>query len=247
LSTTTTTITDPNNFSGDCSSQIPTTITLNNNDDNSANNQAILDAVEPDKMDVDEAMEIGGDLLYKKKDGAIRISGCNPNGIRVDQFESQIQHSMDQDIDIQCYSETNVNMLLPNVRKSFYDKTQKMDQNSKSTWSSSDIPTDKNFKPGGTGIFTRGRSAGRIKQTGNDNLGRWSYQVLDGKGKRDVLIVSIYQCCKSSNDDGILTAHRQQKMLLGEMQKKDIDPRRNFKRDLTQFIKSQMKKNKHIF
>ena len=153
---------------------------------------------------------------------------------------------MDQDIDIQCYSETNLNTLDPSVRKSLFDKTTKMDRTSKGVWSSSDVPKIGYFKPGGTSIVTRGKSSSRVKETGTDNLGRWCYQVLDGKGDRDVLLVSIYQSCKTSNKDGILTAHHQQKMLLGEMGRKDIDPRRNFKRDLTQFIKSHLKRNKHM-
>ena len=190
------------------------TLTINIDERNLIRDQV---DTEPSALDVEETMTIGGNVFYEKKDGTIRISGFNPNGIQVNQLESQLQHY----IDIQCYSETNLNTLGPIVRKSLFDQTIKMDRNSKSVWSSSDIPKDGYFKPGSTSIVTRGKTSSRVKESGTDNLGRWCYQVLDGKGDRDVLLVSIYQSCKSSNKEGILTAHHQQKMLLGEMGRKD--------------------------
>ena len=79
---------------------------------------------------------------------------------------------MDQDIDIQCYSETNLNTLDPSVCKSLFDKTNKMDRTSKGIWSSSDVPKDGYFKPGGTSIVTRSKTSSQVKESGTENLGR---------------------------------------------------------------------------
>jgi len=114
---------------------------------------------------------------------------------------------MDLEVDVQCYSEVNANMLQPKIRHQFYTYTKSMDNTSKAMWSNSDIACPTNYKPGGTGIVTRGASSSRIKESNNDKFGRWSYQIIDGKEKRDVMIINIYQCCKSSTSEGLITAH----------------------------------------
>ena len=107
-----------------------------------------------------------------KEDDVIRISGCNPNGIRADQLKSQLQHSLDLDVDIQCYSEVNTDILQPKLRKAFYELPKNMDKSMKSTWSTSKVPSNSEYKPGGTGICTHGRSSSRIKKSGDDEFGR---------------------------------------------------------------------------
>ena len=162
------------------------------------------------EFDDTDATPIGGKMKNIKLDNMIRISGCNPNGINSQNIRSQLQHSMDLDIDVQCYSETNVNLLKSNLRHKLHEAVLSMDRNSKATWSNSDVPCDSNFKPGGTCIINRGSTKSRIKSSGNDSLGRWSWQLLTGEGPREVLIISIYQCCSSNSKDARNTAYRQQ-------------------------------------
>jgi hypothetical protein len=88
-----------------------------------------------------------------------------------------------------------------------------------------------------------GKSGGRVKKSGTDKLGRWSYQLLDGQGSRDVLIISVYQCCRQPADPQGMTAYHQQQVLLSEMDQTDLDPRRNFYQDLKQFICTHTKTN----
>ena len=80
----------------------------------------------------------------------IRFSGCNPNGNTSQNIRSQLQHSMDLDIGIQCYSEVNANLLKSNLRHKFHEAVSSTDRNSKATWSTSGVPCDSSFKPGGT-------------------------------------------------------------------------------------------------
>jgi len=191
-----------------------------------------------DKLDDDEASPIGGRMDEPKLPGMIRISGCNPNGIKTNQLHSHIQHSLDLNIDIQCYAEVNRNFLRTDIRQSFFEGTKSMDRSARSTWGTSQLPLDSEYKPGGTAIISTGKTAGRVKQSGSDPLGRWTYQLLDGQGTKDILIVSVYQCCKSPTNPKGSTAYRQQEVLLSEMDRTDRDPRRNFYRDLTKFVKS---------
>ena len=79
-----------------------------------------------------------------------------------------------------------------------------MDQKAKAIWNSGTIPTESEFKPGGTSVITFGKTAGQVKEQGTDPLGRWTYQLLDGKGDTDILIIIVYQCCKQpTNEIGI--------------------------------------------
>jgi hypothetical protein len=71
-------------------------------------------------------------------------------------------------------------------------------------------------------------------------MGRWTYQVLDGKGGKDILIVSVYQCCKQPKNSKGITAYHQQEIMLSETNRVDRNPRRNFYRDMKKFLKEIM-------
>ena len=86
-----------------------------------------------------------------------------------------------------------------NVRQHFHKGTKRSYQFSKLMWGTSQAISDSDFKAGETGIVTRASCSTRVKKEATDNLKRWTCQILDGKGKRDVLIMSIYQCCTSKN------------------------------------------------
>ena len=103
-----------------------------------------------------------------------------------------------------------------------------MDTNSRSIWGSNDIPSANNYKPGGTGIVTFGAISGNVKQSGNDKMGRCSYQIFDSQKKNDIMVIIIYQCCISpTNKIGTATYHHKQIMLL-DQDRTDTNPRRNF-------------------
>ena len=91
-----------------------------------------------------------------KPENAVRISGCNPNGINIQNTNSQLQHSMRMEIDIQCYPKINLNFLKSSTRHDFQEAILSMDKNTKVTWSTSDVPCNSDFKPGGTCIINRG-------------------------------------------------------------------------------------------
>ena len=170
--------------------------------------------------------------MEEKSESTIRISSINKGGLQLNNIKSTLQHAMDLQIDIQCYSENNLDTLKGHVQQRLYDDVQAMDQKAKAIWNSGTVPTESEFKPGGTSIITFGKTAGRVKEQGTDPLGRWTYQLLDGKGDTDILIISIYQCCKTPTNEIGMTAYHQQQLMLSELDRKDLDPRRNFLRDL---------------
>ena len=166
---------------------------------------------------------IGG-TIEQKHPNHIRISSINPNGITISNLEATIQNVLDMDIDIQCYNEINLDTTKSNINQKLQHTIRKMSPASRSSWSSSVIPTPRDYKPGGTGVVTVGRHSGRVKSSGNNIYGRWSYQILDGKNGIDLLIVSIYQCC--SHPTSILggSAYNQQQIQFIDEGREDTDP-----------------------
>jgi hypothetical protein len=139
-----------------------------------------------EELDEDESEPIGRRMDEPKLPDMIRISGCNPNGIKANQLKSHIQNAMDLQADIQCYSEVNTDFLQTKQRQQFYENTKVMDIQARSVWGTSHVVVDNNsaFKPGGTAIVAMGKTAGRVKKLGIDSMGRRTYQLLDGKGEK---------------------------------------------------------------
>ena len=116
---------------------------------------------------------------------------------------------------------------------------RKIDQSAKSTWSSSQLASTNDFKPGGTGIVTFGKTATRIIQSGRDELGRWSWIILKAKGLHEILIITVYQCCKLPTNKHGNTAYHQQQILLSTQNRTDRNIRSNFYKDLRKFLTIQ--------
>ena len=195
-----------------------------------------------EQLDEDESMAMGGSMGQDKFEGNVRISTWNPNGINLNQVQSTLQQSLDLSIDVQGYSEVNTDFLKQNQHQGFKDATSKIDNHAKAVWGTSQVIVEGEYKPGGTALVTFGKTAGRVKESGTDPMGRWTYQILDGKGDKEILIMNVYQCCKSPTNPTGITAYHQQTIMLSELDKIDTNPRRNFRRDLMQFIKSKINK-----
>ena len=122
----------------------------------------------------------------------ILISSINPGGIKLANLQATLQHAIDLQIDIQAYAEVNLDTLKSHVRQGLNDQIRKLESTSRSCWSSSLIQNETNYKLGGTGIVSLGNSAGCVNSSGSDPLGCWTYQILDGKGTTNILIISVY-------------------------------------------------------
>ena len=70
--------------------------------------------------------------------------------------------------------------------------------------------------------------------------------MLNGNGLREILLISVYQCCQSTNPNARDTASCQQQILLSEENRPNLDPRNYFRKDLSCFIHSFRDKNQSI-
>jgi hypothetical protein len=61
-------------------------------------------------------------------------------------------------------------------------------------------PFGEGYQPGGTATIIFGRWISRLLEKGNDSfdIGRWSFQVLHGKGLAKVMLVTGYNVCQQS-------------------------------------------------
>ena len=192
----------------------------------------------------EDALPVGGSFKpAEKAPHILRFSCINPNGTTPSTVQDTIQHALESQIDLQCYSEVNLDTMQPDNRIALQENTNKMDPAAKSVWGTSTLPSLSNFKPGGTAVVAFSRLSSRVKKTGLDPLGRWTYMTLSAHGNKEILLISIYQCGPQPTNEVGNTAFHQQRILLSEMNRTDVDPRKNFYRDLKQFIQTETSKD----
>ena len=144
----------------------------------------------------------GYDML--KHEDSIRISSVNLCGITTRTFEQALLQAQRMHIDIQCFVENNINVSNFYTRRNLYKTLKKTDSFAKAVWANSPLPSDTSFQPGGTSIVVFGTLASRVKTTGQDPLGRWSYVILEGKDGKEIIVISVYQSCKVFKFFGVL-------------------------------------------
>ena len=98
------------------------------------------------------------------------------------------------------------------------------DPKAKSMWNSSQVPAVKYFKPGGTAIITYNHLASKVKTVRSDSIGQWCYEIINSKSDIELLVVSIYQSCNHHGTDDGMTFHTQQRLLLSQMDRPNLDP-----------------------
>ncbi len=69
-------------------------------------------------------------------------------------------------------------------------------EHSKTVWSNTPTKFESMYKPGGTMNSVLGNTVARVKETGSDELGRWSYIKLSGKDNKVITFITVYQVCK---------------------------------------------------
>ena len=128
----------------------------------------------------EEIQHYGGPIGTPPSDGSIRFSGINPNGIPLHSASNVFKHSQDQMIYVQCYSEINLDTNKSHVIQKLNSGAKTCDNQAKTIWGSSVLPSTSTYKPGGTGITVLGKTARRCISTKRDDLGRWTRMTLKG-------------------------------------------------------------------
>ena len=169
----------------------------------------------------------------------------NHGGINIEEWKIILNQTINNQVDIQCLVENNLNTHNFFTRRQLHHQLQQSNLQTTSVWASSELESNSSFQPGGTAIVTFGKTVGRMKNKGVDKLGRWSYIKLDGTATKEVMIVSLYQSCETTND-GKNTFHLQQKVSLSLLNRSDINPRRNLLIDLKSFLTKSKQDNPNL-
>lgn len=114
---------------------------------------------------------------------------------------------------------------------------------------SSSVPSQTSFKPGGTLLITSGSTTGRVITQTSDSLGRWSTQTFTCKSSQHLTIITAYQPCLQPIVTGTkihtLTTTAQQSSILCQ-QGQLITPREAFKQDLALLLHDLHQQNHKI-
>ena len=114
-------------------------------------------------------------------------------------------------VDTSCMVEPNLDLNKPEVKDQIFKRLKKIDPHAKLAKASSpSIYNESNFKMGGSVMVTRGNWAGHIVKQGCEKLGRWTYQVFEGKDGKRITIMNVYRVGKSYNASGNCTIRNQQ-------------------------------------
>ena len=160
-----------------------------------------------------------GDRLEEKPTDITRIYCQNVNGIRLEkdggQFKELCNIHQEVQADISCIQEHNLDTTQYLVKQTLHKTAQQIWQRVRLNIASSELTFSSPWKPGGTAIWSTDSITGRISATGSDAWGRWCYQTFQGKDRRSITVITVYQVVeKFTKDKGTFTAAAQQRSLL---------------------------------
>ncbi len=171
----------------------------------------------------------------------LRFFHLNPNGISY--FNNYMEWEMTlgflnmMQVDIFGLSEVNLDLNKPSVRSDLRTHARSFDQFQKLEFSSSKQQVGPSpYKRGGTITGVNGVWSGRrLKTSGQEKLGRWSFLHLRGRRDTIVTIITTYRVCNQSNGGESTIALQQQRDLL-EAKGRHCNPRNQLLDDLHVFI-----------
>jgi len=191
---------------------------------------------------------------HETQTNTLRIHHLNYNGFHIDSSFSH--YGLAQDLwninntlhpDILSCNEINLNISNPKVRNSIHQAFKQVHQQYKLTMSHT--PDDfgrLRKKPGGTAIAVMGHLTSRIKSTGKDEIGRWSYTTFTKKDKKLLTVISAYRVStKFGPHVGHTTIVAQElRSLVQAGYPQNTDPRKAFITDIITFLQ-ELQQSQH--
>ena len=110
--------------------------------------------------------------------------------------------------------------------------------------STSEIPFDNMYKPGGTITTILNNAVCRYVSKHSDAMGRWSTISMSGKRGRIIHFITVYQLVDKATN-GPFTVHQQQVASL-RLSDRTITPRKAFIVDLTIYLRSIKTSNSEV-
>ena len=98
------------------------------------------------------------------------------------------------------------------------------------------LPTD--YQPGGTAVSVQDQWASRFLTKGSDDLVRWSWITLTGRGTTKITFISGYRVCNGASESSITsrTVRSQQEWMYADRGLPQVDLRKQFVKDIISLI-----------
>ena len=171
-----------------------------------------------------------GDPMKDKGEGVCRIQS-NP---KIHTAKEWLYH---HEVDICGWQEIGIAQHLMQRHEKLAERVRDMRHgNIRMSSSNNRIVNIEKFQYGGTAIFAYNLLSNMAYATGADdtNLGRWSWLLLEGHQGRRVRVISAYNPCRTRLNH-FATVYSQQKIYFNS-KNKDVCPKRQFRRDMCEFI-----------
>jgi hypothetical protein len=153
---------------------------------------------------------VGDEMDYNEEwpmtSRVIRIAQMNVNGLSFakDSFniDMYLQSMMASQVDVAAMQEINLNLSKSNIREKFIKAIKRFDKRATIQVAAIKQAEENTYLPGGNAVMNNGIYTGRVTRKGQDKYGRWAYTVLLGKKMSEIMIVSAYNICKNSAEEG---------------------------------------------
>jgi hypothetical protein len=185
----------------------------------------------------------GHSLSIRKPLTTMRLLLQNPYGLDASnnyrKLDYLAQHLATYQVDLACLPETNADWKKYSIRSACNALLRRHFRHHRLITSTSTADATHAYLPGGTATIVTNGYTGRIASSGSDprGLGRWTYVRLKGKNNSRILVVTIYQVCKTTiHSAGDSTAFSQQWNLLRADGQDRPNPRAQFCTDLSAFL-----------
>jgi exonuclease III len=132
------------------------------------------------------------------------------------------------------------------IRQTFEKSARKVFDKHVIELGSTQLRTVTSYKPGSTGLIAQGNIVGYIITHRSNKYGRWSSMHLTGSDNQVITIIQVYQVFNQPTNEKCITAYHQQETAFRSEHRTDPNPRINFKKDLTRFLKTLQARNHHI-
>ena len=95
-------------------------------------------------------------------------------------------------------------------------------------------------------MWSNGLYTGRITRKGQEKYGRWAYTVMIGKRGQEIMIISAYNTCRNTPEDGGTIAGQLVRSMHKEGHNKRFNLRKSFFNDLQKFLLKEQESGTEI-
>jgi exonuclease III len=195
------------------------------------------------------ALDNYGNTIHTNKQPEVcRIHFQNTNSINpTREFEEMLEMANTchkKDIDIISMAETNINWQFGNSRRLVMQRIRRFWK--RATLVTSSIASKNGpYQRGGVAMIITGKWATRICQTNSDQqYGQWCSATIRGRDNEKITFITAYNPC--STNKGPSTTWTQQHLKMTADGIENPNPRKEFKRRMTEYISSLQDEGHHV-